>query len=1246
MRRRLRIRVRRIQRRRQRRAVLPHLLHVDRVQLVDVQPVRLHQIQSATTRAGDRRRQPVHPRLQRVDATAGTVAGSHARGDDAQVVGNDVHFVPARIDDAQRAHTDMASRLDRPQRQFAHGDIADVAEHRRGHRTVGHDDTVGTRVDGAATGRGHIAIDLLRQIARRQQADVAAARVQGSSQGQRAGHVDAHMTGTGGLQRGVDLGVAAGDQHQRAVRAGAHPGDGGVTGTDHTDAAIDLDTVDRDGQHAAHGQGILLGQKYAAGVAADRRQRVDRSLQRVGAAADAALRVQAQAAGAHVDGLRTGAVGIDDGPAGGKADLCRAAQAAVEHVQLAQRDAATGRHQPLVAVVADQPGIGLHDDGAVRLRVDGGADGQRAYGDRTDDQVVLGQQADAARRAGDVRLDVQIGCAALVSLHRRQQHVRRTAAAGHRTLDTQAAIARDDGDDTADTADVDGLAAAAVADDAQPRVLDDVQAAADRVARGQAGDQRLDGCRGGADAGGRVERHQRGIQSQVGPVAAQAVADRAVLRGQADGAVRFDAAQRDGGAGDIAHRAGVVGGMHRTGGLAVGHDDGGAGDEADRAALSGDVLVLQQRAGTAGGDAHTTAAGHADAAAADGDGAAGGDQLDTAAAARVGLLDAADLQCTARRRLGDADVTARADVHGGQRVHFGIRQGDAGGGAGVQVGGTDRFAADAVVVPVGLRDRAAGRIQHDVLQRAAQTGLHLVVQGDVGDRVQFEIVVHQQRVQRRVVVLHGDAAAVDFHRIAEGRLVLDVHRTDAHVAGAGDRMAAGFMADHDAAEAVGQTLDLGDVDVQRVRGHAQWRRGHLDVQAERARPQRQRSAATHRLAGAGEVDLVGLDEQMAGLTTAIDALQAHAGLEAHLGRAMDGQAAAAVDDHRLLEQHRTFGADRERAIDRDFAVERDVVGSIDGAADIHAADGQAAERIVGAHCAEDADVARRVQRQAVGGAGAIAIQCVAGVAAQLQMAGAVTAGGDGDVAVDAHRIADQHVVRGGRTGRQRRGMAGTEDGQRPGGQRCVDEHLAAELGILQHQIVREHHRLPGVDDADDGAAVVTADDQRRVADQCRAQFGQRGGVQQDLFAFGRQLDRHGVVAARLSGRSQQRVHERAGLGTHLRIERQRIDADLVHGRGFGWNAQRADRLRRVVGLRVGGELEITGILEQVVTARSVGVVAHVGRQDGLQGPHHRIGRQQQARFQRFDTKSGLHPCRQRLPGAGERVAHQHGCVPL
>ncbi len=527
------------------------------------------------------------------------------------------------------------------------------------------------------------------------------------------------------------------------------------------------------------------------------------------------------------------------------------------------------------------------------------------------------------------------------------------------------------------------------------------------------------------------------------------------------------------------------------------------------------------------------------------------------------LHDGRDDQIAAGRGFADHDVAAVADVQRAQRCHLGERQHDAGGRAQAQVGGADRFAGDAVGQAVGLGDGAVRRVQHDVVQHRAAARLHHVVDVDVVDRVQPDVAVDQQRIGRIAEVLDHDAAAVDFQVVAQHRLAADVHRADAHRTRIGGGVTAALVADDDLAEAVGKSLDLIDVDVERARGDAVGRRADLDRGIDRSRTQRHDTAADDGLAAPQEADLVGLDQQVA------TAVQYHAALEHHVLGAEDAQAAAIVQGHRLAEGHRAGGGDGDVAVDHHFAVEGDVVRVVDRAADIDAADQQAFQRVEHAQLPVQAHVAGREQRQRVGQQIAVAVQPVRGAGAQLDVAGAVGAGGDDAVAHDQHGIAEDGVVAGGDVGGKRGGVARAVDHQRGAAQQhdvAADVYLAAQRRCAQGQVVVQRHRHVGAGfaDIDVVTAILAADDDFFEAVLQETQLGV-------VELHARSAGQPAVAAqgiAQHDGRGRIQRHERQhGTGAADR----RTDGDVVaadgdvvaagiHGTADGVRAGQAGRL--------------------------------------------------------------------------------------
>ena len=136
--------------------------------------------------------------------------------------------------------------------------------------------------------------------------------------------------------------------------------------------------------------------------------------------------------------------------------------------------------------------------------------------------------------------------------------------------------------------------------------------------------------------------------------------------------------------------------------------------------------------------------------------------------------------------------------------------------------------------------------------------------GDVIHRIQRQVVIDQQGVGGGVVVLHRDVATVDLDSVAQRWLIQHIHRSYPYRTRTAFGMAATLTTDHDLAEPVGQGLDLGDVDIQRVAGHAQRRCSNFNRLAGGGGSQGQHAGSDNRFIATGKVDFIRLDIQITG----------------------------------------------------------------------------------------------------------------------------------------------------------------------------------------------------------------------------------------------------------------------------------------------------------------------------------------------------------------------------------------------
>ena len=417
------------------------------------------------------------------------------------------------------------------------------------------------------------------------------------------------MPCTSRRQRIADRAVATCGQHQRAVLTGGDAGKRSVAATSGSSGAGAADAVDAECDQVANGEPISLIQENAARCEALCHQGRNAGFNRVGGRADAADSVKTHAGRSDIDALRIRHVGIGVADTGCsfETDAARAAAGVVEGVDLAQYDPGCIGHQSLIAAVREQQRGGFHRDRVVsfqiqRLTAGVGAQSRRGNGLVVDQNVIVGQDREAAASTGNIGANINIGRRAFGAFDGGQQQVAnlagssRAAGAGDDAFDGDTAVERGDTQVGICASQVDGLARTGIASNAQSGLLDDVKATASSVARGQAGNQGLDRRNAGADARCGIERNKHAIEIEIGTVAGEAVGDCTALRGEIDRTVGLDMTEGNRGASDEGYRAGIADRVNRTDFFAIRHDDGRTRGAIKVAARRNHILIQVERA--------------------------------------------------------------------------------------------------------------------------------------------------------------------------------------------------------------------------------------------------------------------------------------------------------------------------------------------------------------------------------------------------------------------------------------------------------------------------------------------------------------------------------------------------------------------------------------------------------------------------------------------------------------------------
>ena len=471
---------------------------------------------------------------------------------------------------------------------------------------------------------------------------------------------------------------------------------------------------------------------------------------------------------------------------------------------------------------------------------------------------------------------------------------------------------------------------------------------------------------------------------------------------------------------------------------------------------------------------------HAAARANQRDAAVDGAQADRAAVGVVELGDALHIDAAAefagaepgrvtRPELFEHDRTAAGvdhiDALGFERI-----QRDAAGGLDNEVERAQRFVAQGIDDAVDLLHAAQCRPQRD------RGGFDFIRHRDEVDGIEREAVAAAQAQHTTGFAEVGDAdrAAQDLGAVAEGQAVEIGTRADRHRAGAVHRMAvnAARVADDDLRKTVGKGAHLVHIEVERATRADTRRRGDRNRVGQRRRAQGQQAAATQLLFAHREVDLVGLEEDVAGHAghTRFCAFERHPAAQRDLRRATDDQVAAVAQRDLAVESDDAGGVDDEVAIDRDRLVEDDI-GGLQHTQQVQ----RVGAFVTTADDAADAHIAVAcIQRQGVGRAGAVTAEVVHIRAAERD---AAVERGDGAAADDAHRVVDRDMPGRSRgVGAQRGRVTRAEDRQRWRFEVGADEHLAAcAVGIKNEVVFHDHGGAGGAGHAHVVRRTIAAD---------------------------------------------------------------------------------------------------------------------------------------------------------------------------